>query len=306
MKFTSLFAALIASSLFANAAKKVSWPRGFEGATTEIYKTIDDVELRIHIFSPEIQSKKPKPAIVFFFGGGWKGGTPKQFEQHCRYLASRGMIAMTAEYRIRNLHQTLAQACVRDGKSAIRWVRANSKRLGIDPNRIVAAGGSAGGHVAACTGVLKGFEDEQTGSSRPNAMVLFNPALVLAPIAGSELPFPKDKMDELTERMGVAPKRLSPWHNVSKGVPPTLTLHGQADTTVAFWTARVFHEKMETSGNRSELAGFIDQPHGFFNFGKDENKMFRATVKRADKFLISLGYLKGSDSVDTFLNQKHK
>lgn len=303
MKFTSLIVALIATSLCANAAKKATWPSGFEGANTEIYKTIDDVELRVHIFSPATESKKPTAAIVFFFGGGWKGGTPKQFEQHCRYLASRGMVAMTAEYRIRNLHQTLAKACVSDGKSAIRWVRTNSKRLGVDPDRIVAAGGSAGGHVAACTGVIQGFEDEKGESSRPNAMVLFNPALVLAPIADSELPFPKDKMDELSERMGVDPKRLSPWHNVSKGAPPTLTLHGKADPTVAYWTSRVFHEKMVKSGNRSELAGYADQPHGFFNFGKDKNKMFSATVKRADKFLVSLGYLKGKDSVDQFLKQ---
>lgn len=304
MKFTALIAALFATTFSANAAKKVTWPSGFDGAKTEVYKTIDDVELRIHIFSPDTTSKKPRAAIVFFFGGGWKSGTPRQFEQHCRYLASRGMVAMTAEYRIRNLHQTLANSCVSDGKSAIRWVRTNAKRLDVDPDRVVAAGGSAGGHVAACTGVIKGFEDEKTGSSRPNAMILFNPAMVLAPIAGNDLPFPKDKMDELSERMGVDPEHLSPWHNVSKGVPPTLTLHGKADPTVAYWTSRVFHEKMVKSGNRSELAGYADQPHGFFNFGKNKNEMFRATVKRADKFLVSLGYLKGNGSVDQFLMQK--
>ena len=93
-----------------------------------VYKTVGDTQLHLHIFRPTKQRTKA-PAVVFFFGGGWRSGTPAQFEQQCRYLASRGMVAMTAEYRIRNMHGTLATACVADGKSAVRWIRANAGKL---------------------------------------------------------------------------------------------------------------------------------------------------------------------------------
>ncbi len=304
MKLTNTIVVLITTVCCANAAKKQSWPAGFGGAKTEVYKTINDVNLRIHIFNPKGKSKKPRPAAVFFFGGGWKGGTPKQFEHQCRYLASREIVAMTAEYRTRNIHNTLAEFCVRDGKSAVRWVRANARRLGVDPDRIVAGGGSAGGHVAACTGSIEGFEDESTPSSLPNAMVLFNPALVLAPIPGHKETIPETKVEELAERMGMHPSKLSPWHQLRKEAPPTLILHGKADNTVAYWTAEAFHKKMLKTGNRSVLLGFADQPHGFFNYGRKQNEMFIATMKETDRFLVSLGYLSGKDTLDSYVKAK--
>ena len=152
-----------------------------------VYKTIGDVELKLHIFEPpERQSKEPVPAIVFFFGGGWVGGTPTQFYHQSDYLASRGMMAISAEYRVRSRHGTTPFECVADGKSAIRWVRANADKLGVNPDKIVASGGSAGGHVAACTGVIEGLDEESENSnisSKPNALVLFNPAVDLVEFA---------------------------------------------------------------------------------------------------------------------------
>jgi len=293
-------------ALNASAQRKPQWPAKFHGSEKAVYKTIGDVKLHLHIFRPTKQ-KVNAPAIVFFFGGGWRSGTPKQFEQQCRYLASRGMVAMTAEYRIRNLHGTPATACVEDGKSAVRWMRAHAKKLGIDPNRIAAGGGSAGGHVAACTGVIAGFEakgEDGRMSSVPNAMVLFNPPCVLAPV-----PIRKDFLNDanlagLRERMGVAPRELSPWHHVHKGQPPTLVLHGEADPTVKFWTAKVFVEKMQLSNNAAELAAYPGEAHGFFNYGRRGNKMFIATMRRTDEFLAKLGWLKGKPSIEKFTAAK--
>jgi acetyl esterase len=309
MKFlqSALIFLVCLSPVGASAAskKKKVEPTSFKGARVEIFKSVGDVKLKIHIFEPaNHEAQDRRPAAVFFFGGGWKSGNPGQFEQHCRYLAGRGMVAMTAEYRILSKHGTKAEKCVRDGKSAVRWVRENAGRLGVDPKRIVAGGGSAGGHVAACTGVITGFEDGESPSSVPNAMVLFNPALVLAEVPGQELPFSTEKMAELSGRMGVPSQELSPWHQLKTGVPPTLTLHGKGDTTVVYRTAEAFHQKMLQLGNRSELAGFADQPHGFFNYGRGGNRMFAATMKRADAFLQSLGYLEGPDTITDFLGEK--
>jgi acetyl esterase/lipase len=275
-------------------------PATLPGAWTEVYKTVGDVRLPIHIFTPDAHDTgAQRPAIVFFFGGGWRSGSPGQFQNHCAYLASRGMVAMTAEYRVSSRHGVKAVSCFRDAKSAVRWARLNAERLGIDPRRIAAGGGSAGGHLAGALGTIAEFDEEGEDtaiSAVPNALVLFNPALVLAPVEGQEHP-DMARLSDLAERMGVEPERLSPYHHVREGRPPTIVFHGKADTTVPYFTAQLFTEKMQAMGNRCELVGYEGQPHGFFNFGRSDNKYFLDTVAKMDTFLASLGYLEGPPTV---------
>lgn len=272
-------------------AAALSYPPRMEGAVEEVYKKASGAELKIYIFNPPGHSSKDRrPAIVFFFGGGWSSGSPAQFENQCRYLASLGMVAMTADYRVATRHSVAAVECVRDAKSAIRWVRQNAGRLGVDPNRIAAGGGSAGGHLAAAAGVIDGLDEPSENlkiSSRPNALVLFNPALVLAPVPGKD----NTKFPDLRERAGVDPVQISPWHHVRKGAPPTIIFHGKADTTVPYITAEMFAAKMKDAGNRCELVGFEGAAHGFFNFGRGGNQGYRETLQKAAEFLASLGYL---------------
>jgi len=163
----------------------------FAETRTETYKTIGDVKLDMTIQLPDGWKPEDKrPAIVFFFGGGWSSGSPTQFENQARYLASRGLVAMAADYRVKSRQGVKAVSCVADAKSAIRWVRANAVRLGIDPHRVAAGGGSAGGHLAAAVAVLPGLDDpadDKSVSCVPDVLVLFNPALVLAPIEGADM-----------------------------------------------------------------------------------------------------------------------
>src|SRR6185436_20123869 len=78
-------------------------PTSLPGAISKVYKTIGETQLYLHIYQPaERQSKAKLPAIVFFFGGGWRQGIPAQFIEHCKYLAARGMVAITAEYRVKS------------------------------------------------------------------------------------------------------------------------------------------------------------------------------------------------------------
>jgi len=119
----------IATLLFLSAvtASQANYPPEMKGARVEVYKKAGDASLRMYIFEPP--GHKPsdqRPAIVFFFGGAWKKGSPAQFEQHCRYLASRGILAMTADYRVSSRHGTKARHCVEDGKSAVRWIRVQA------------------------------------------------------------------------------------------------------------------------------------------------------------------------------------
>jgi acetyl esterase/lipase/lysophospholipase L1-like esterase len=282
-----------------SAAQSREYPPQFADARAEVYKAIDDVELKLWIFEPPGDASQQRPAIVFFFGGGWKAGTPAQFEQHCRYLASRGMVAITADYRVRERHQTLADRSVADAKSAIRWVRRNATRLRIDPNRIAAGGGSAGGHLAACTGVVPGFDEDpqdETISSVPNAMVLFNPAVLLTPY--EDVTLDQEKLDDIATRTGVPVKEISPIHHVQRGQPPTIIFHGTADTDVPFETVKKFAELMAAAGNRCELKRY-DASHGFFNFGRGgtPGEAYLRTVYQMDRFLASLGFLDGEPTI---------
>ncbi len=273
-----------------------SYPPKLEGAEVETYKEVGDVKLQLYIFRPKPaqdsdKAAMPRPAIVFFFGGGWRSGSPAQFQEHCRYLAERGMIAIAADYRVESRHQVKAVQCVADAKSAIRYVRREASRLGIDPQRIVAAGGSAGGHLAACTGIIDGHDEpaeDSAISSRPNALVLFNPAVVLAPVPGEPA---TERAASLATRMGTEPQHLSPYHHVAAQAPPTLILHGKEDTTVPYRTVELFAAAMDKAGNSCKLVGYEGQAHGFFNFGRGNNEYFERTRSEMDEFLTKLRYL---------------
>ena len=276
-----------------------AYPPELAGAKVEVYKKAGDVELTLWIFSPEGHGPEARrPAVVFFFGGGWRSGNPAQFENQCRYLASRGMVAATADYRVASRHGVKAAACVADAKSAVRWLRANAARLGIDPARIAAGGGSAGGHLAACAGLAAGVDEEaedRAVSSVPDALLLFNPALVLAPVEGR--PQDEKRVAELGERMGVEPAKLSPYHQIRKGAPPALVMNGKADTTTPWAAAELFAEAMTKAGNRCDLEGWEGEGHGFFNHGRAGSRMYAATLRRADVFLRSLGWLEGEPTL---------
>lgn len=269
---------------------------------TETYKTVGDTKLDLTIQLPDgWKASDKRPGIVVFFGGGWTGGTPKQFENQCRYLASRGMVAMAADYRVKSRQDVKPVACVADAKSAIRWVRANASKLGIDPQRLAAGGGSAGGHLAAAVATLPGLDDPSDGKSvscLPNALVLFNPALVLAPIEGAELKGFESKAT--AERFGCEPSEISPIHHVKAGLPPTIIFHGQADTTVPYASAELFTAKMTKAGNRCELVGATGQGHGFFNFGRGDQRYAFETLTAADRFFVDLGWLNGEPTVASY------
>lgn len=284
--FVLLLALLVTPSLVC-AQQKRGYPPAMPGAKVETYKVVKGVHLKLWIYDPPGHTAKNRsPAIVFFFGGGWRSGTPEQFLRQCRYLASRGMVAMAADYRVSSRNGVKAVSCVEDGKSAIRWVRKNAARLGVDPNRIAAGGGSAGGHIAAAVATISQFNDpgdDLSVSCVPNALVLFNPALDLT----------GKRLASFKERLGAEPAELSPASHVKKGDPPTIIFHGKADTTVPYSTAEGFCERMHMAGNRCELVGYDGANHGFFNYGRGDGTAYYDTLRRADEFLESLGWLKG-------------
>ncbi|MFO0923723.1 MAG: alpha/beta hydrolase [Pirellulales bacterium] len=277
------------------AQQKNDYPPHFEGAVEHVYCKRGDTPLKLYAFNPPPNFKTPRPAIVFFFGGGWASGNPRQFEQHCRYLASRGMVAITADYRVSTRHATKAIDAVQDAIDAFTFVRQHAKEWNIDPNRIAASGGSAGGHLAACLSTVSAPLPLSTRKeSHPNALILYNPAAALAAYPGMQAATQKRTLG-LAERMGIDPEELSPAHHVTKDMPPTIQFFGTDDDLLG--GAKFMHDQMKERGVRSELLTYEGQVHGFFNYGRNSNKYFLETLDATDTFLQSLGWLEGPSQV---------
>ncbi len=242
------------------------------------YKQTPQGTLTLHQFNPAGHTADDRaPAMIFFFGGGWKKGDPSQFYRQAKHLAARGMVVFCADYRTETRHGTTPRACVSDGRSAVRWVRGHADELGIDPQKILAGGGSAGGHIAAAVALLDGMREEgEDGSvsSHPAALILFNPVVDTGPNGFGHY--------------GVREywKDFSPLHNLDEQAPPTLMMHGTGDQIVAVATVEAYRSKMQELGVRCDLILYEGQPHGFFNTAK-----YRETVQAMDDFLVSLGYL---------------
>lgn len=256
------------------------------GKFTElIYKKIDTLNLPLRVYYPSgDDGKSAYPAIVLFFGGGWVSGSIDQFEQQAKYLNMRGLIAVLVDYRVTNRNKSTPFQSVMDAKSAIRYVRMNSKTLRINPDKIAAGGGSAGAHIAAAADLTKLDEagENLSVSSRPNALVLFNPVFDNGPTGYG--------YERIKERY----PEISPLHNIRKGAAPTLVMLGTKDKLVPVATAELYKRKMQEAGSRCDLILYPDQPHGFFNIRpKMDKKYFYETLKEADIFLTSLGYMKG-------------
>lgn len=255
-----------------------------------VYKEIDDVKLNLNVFfPPNHKSTNKTPVIVFFHGGGWKGGGPAHFYNQSKYFASRGLVAISVQYRTEKQHGTTPIACVKDGKSAMRFIKKNASKYGIDPNRIIAGGGSAGGHVAAAMATIEGFNEagEDTSvSCIPKALVLYNPVA-----NNSAEGYGYNRVKDYWED-------FSPAHNLTKDTPPTLIMLGTKDTAFKPHLAEQYKQKMEALGNRCDLILYQDQVHAFFN--EKNRDMHIKTMKDADIFLTSLGYLKGKPTTDEF------
>jgi acetyl esterase len=251
--------------------------------TRLVYKKIDTVSLGLVICHPPGMDKaRTYPAMIFFFGGGWKGGSIQQFEPHARYFSKRGIICVLADYRVASRHQTTPFESLKDAKSAIRFIRKNASVFHIDPDKIIASGGSAGGHLAAATALISGYNEpgeDLSVSCVPNALVLFNPVIDNGPGGYGY------------ERIGDAYKDFSPLHNIRAGAPPTIFFLGTNDNLIPVETARYYQTVMDRVSSRCELYLYEGQSHGFFNFKNRE--FFNKTVLETDYFLISLGYLNG-------------
>ncbi|MFZ5828927.1 MAG: alpha/beta hydrolase [Planctomycetota bacterium] len=288
MPCRALSVVLACAALMAGVASRA--PAAEPPGKAYTYKKVGDRELKLYVLNPaDAKPGEARPAVVFFHGGGWVGGGPSQFSEHSEYLVTRGLVCVQVEYRLldRKKPDEPPTVCIQDAKSAMRWVRSHAAELGIDPQRIASAGGSAGGHLAAFVGMVDGVDDPQdevSVSARSNAMLLFNPVFDNGPDGWGH------------GRTGDRYKEFSPAHNVSPDDPPAIVFLGTKDKLIPVKTVKDFQAAMEKAGVRCDVHLYEGQPHGFFNSGKG-GKYYYLTTIEADKFLGSLGWIEGAPTM---------
>ena len=262
-----------------------------------LYKSTKHGDLYFAVYHPPKALQQEKnPALVLFHGGCYIFGGPGMFERQAVYLSSRGLTVFLVQYRLLRVQRTTPIHAISDGKSAIRYIRAHAKEFSVDPDRIAAGGGSAGGHLAASCALLDMFNDPDDDfkvSCVPDALVLFNPVFKTGPKSEGGYGLPGAPKDHT---------KISPWHNIRKGAPPTIILNGTKDGLVPVKVVTEYQKMMQDAGSRCDLKLFEGQGHGFFNFKKEgDNKYAVKTMKDVDEFLVSIGYLSGKSTIDQFI-----
>jgi acetyl esterase/lipase len=255
-----------------------------EPTEKRVYKEVEGKALEIWIWKPVGWKKEDRrSAVVFYHGGGWKGGSPTAFARQSAKLAEKGMVAFSVQYRLTTQPGVTVVECVKDARSAFRWVKTHAGELGVDVKRIAAGGGSAGGHLAAGLVTLGAFDDEKDDRSvviDPVALVLFNPAVKLdfeRALAGAA----KEgrKLEDLL--------KVSPYHHLKAGHPPTVIFHGDEDTTVPIESVQAYAAKVKELGGACEVVVTAGQGHAFFN----REPYVWQTLARAEGFLRERGLL---------------
>tara|TARA_Y100000766_G_scaffold125052_1_gene107483 strand:+ start:171 stop:1046 length:876 start_codon:yes stop_codon:yes gene_type:complete len=277
MRTITLCLVLGAFSCLTNSARSDDIPEG------EIYsyKKEDGVtrEMEIHFPKDHDAATELVPGIIMFHGGGWGGGKRDQFRYLCHYFAKRGLVAATVSYRLAtkadNGEGSRKRVCIADAKSAIRWYKQNAEKLGIDAQRIIAGGGSAGGHVsllATTNPELNDSHDNREYDTSVVAYLLFNPALGMADAKDSEVDF---------------------LQHIRPDFPPAIVFFGSEDEKwLKGWNAA--YTKMQSLDIRSvELWIAEAQEHSFFN----KQPWQDMTIRASDEFLKALGLIKGEPTL---------
>ena len=265
-------AVLVATTLISRAAEPdAMWS----------YKKVDGKDLQLSVFLPAgyMDSTAKFPTIVVFHGGSWTEGEPSWHYPDCTYWSGRGMIAVSVDYRLKTRDGVeVPLTCVKDAKSAVRFLRKNATKLKVDTNKVVVAGDSAGGQLAAATATLtradtNDEQDDLSVSCKPDAVILYSPYM-------------KCKAE------------LSPPEHIVKDLPPFITFLGDQDQAISVAELKSFHEALRLADNSSSLYIGKGAKHGFCNGRNPHNPFFYWSLELEDRFLVKHGILSGPSKVD--------
>lgn len=235
------------------------------------YQTASNFETKLAVYAPR-NVEGPRPTLVYIHGGGWVGGSKESVVLQLLPFLNMGMTVVNVEYRLGGV--ALAPAAVADCRCALRWVYSHAKEYGFDLQKLVLSGGSAGGHLALTTGMLDpswGF-DYACPQGQPEMKI---PVAAIVNFYGITdvadlLEGPNQKnyavrwLGYLENRKELA-GRLSPLSYVRPGLPPVLTIHGDADPTVPYQHAIMLHKALDAKKVPNELLTIPGGKHGNFS-----------------------------------------
>ena len=287
---TALFAlltlpALLAPDALAQAAKKKgraaadpegqpvrrALPDSVKVERDIVYAKQGDREVKLDLYLPKRPASGKIPCIVVIHGGGWRSGDKTRFAAIAGALAEQGFAAACIGYRL--LPEVEFPAPVLDCKAAVRWVRANAAKHGIDPDRLGAIGGSAGGHLVAMLGTSDGIARLEGDGG--NAGVSSRVQAVVAMATPADM----TRMGERIKMDAELAKLISPVTHVTRNSAPMLLLHGTKDGLVPMAQSELLLEKYQKAGARADLVKIEGGAHAFWNL-----EQFDQTMKLSLKF----------------------
>jgi acetyl esterase len=256
-----------------------------KSASCYVYASRDGIDLLAHVFFPEGQAKKSRPAVAFFHGGFWDTSMVTQFVPHCHHFAARGAVSIAFEYRCGSKHHTGPLEAIEDSRSALLWLHENADLLGIETTNMAFTGAAGGAFLALLLAMQK--DKLFNPPARPKALILFSALLNTT------------QKGQLAERFPNAKtaKALSPTSLVRRKLPPMLFLHGKSDRVTPFEEVITFCRRMKWRGNSCRLIDFSGAEHSFFNFNVSHTN-FEMTIGAADRFLVEQGLLMKEPEAD--------
>jgi acetyl esterase/lipase len=270
--------------------------------TNIVYKIANGHEAKLDVYRPA-RAAGATPVLMMIHGGGWLFGTKEDSVLSLLPFLQMGFSVVNVEYRMGNV--SLAPAAVEDCLCALHWIGRNAKKYEFDLAKVVVTGGSAGGHLALTTAIVPpsagfenecAFEDDQgwTGTfvdSRPRVAAVvnwFGITDVADMLQGPNMRgYAVSWLGSSPNREDLA-RRVSPLTYVRAGLPPVLTIHGDADKLVPYAHAVRLHEALTRAGVRNQLLTVPGAGHGGFT---DEQELEAFEAVRA--FLVGVGVLAG-------------
>jgi acetyl esterase/lipase len=238
-----------------------------------VYERANGWEGKLDVYAR--RSSMPAPTVIFIHGGGWVQGTKESSVLTALPYIAMGYSVVNVEYRLANV--SLAPAAIEDCRCALRWVIAHAKEYSFDTDRLVIAGASAGGHLALTTGMIPtsaGFDRTCQGPGEPQVAAIVN-FFGIADVADlldgpNKKPFP-ETWPYTVQWLGNQPNRVelakasSPLTYVRAGLPPIISIHGDADPLVPYNHSVRLQEALQKAGVPHELVTIPGGGHGNFS-----------------------------------------
>jgi len=258
-----------------------------------VYKEVGDQKLPLYFFPAGGQPETPPGVLVLFAGGAFRNGSPTGLYRQALDYSRNGMPVVTVKYRGTETDGAPVIEAYRDGRDAIAWIRENADKLGVNPDKIVAGGSSAGSILALALATIGSLHEEAGNENgRPNGLLLYDHgggASAFAPIEGDPqfTPEPKGAWNWYTEeRFGADPITLSPFHHLHDDLPPAAIFMGGREKERVRYGAWLLYSTALSKGADWDLHFYADMPHaGMVNSATWQPQVYRSVVENSLRFL---------------------